>query len=59
MDFELLTTEEAAKFLRIVPGTLDNWRSTKNHHIPYIMVGSSIKYDKKDLIKYLQNHRVA
>ena len=50
----LLLTEQAAEFLQIKPGTLENWRSTKRVEIPFIRLGRSIRYRLSDLEKFLE-----
>jgi excisionase family DNA binding protein len=55
---ELLTTREAAKFLGITPGTLAVWRCETRYSIPYVSVGSRIRYRPEDLNKFLESRRV-
>jgi excisionase family DNA binding protein len=40
----LLSNDEAALYLGVTPRTLEVWRSTKRHCIPYIKVGRLVKY---------------
>ena len=51
----LLTNDEAADFLRISRLTLPVWRCTKRHRIPYVRVGSAVRYRRADLEKYLES----
>lgn len=50
---ELLTAKQAAAFLRVKPGTLACWRTTKRYPLKYICVGKSIRYRLSDLQAFL------
>lgn len=50
-----LDAREAAKYLGISVHTLDTWRSTKRHVIPYLKVGGRIRYRKSDLDAWLES----
>ena len=54
----MLTSEQAAKYLGINPGTLAVWRSVKRYEIPYYKVGKSVRYRMEDLNKFLSAGRV-
>jgi excisionase family DNA binding protein len=54
----LLTSEEAADFLGLKTGTLVNWRCTKNQEIPFIKVGSRVRYREQDLLTWLERQLV-
>ena len=49
----LLNVDEAADFLGITAHTLDVWRCTKRHLIPYLKIGRLVKYRKSDLENWL------
>ncbi len=51
---ELMDREEAAKFLRLSPGTLANWQSTQRQKVPSLKLGKRIFYRKPDLEKWLE-----
>lgn len=53
---ELLTSEQAAAYLGISPGTLEFWRCTKRYHIPFIKVGRLVRYPKSELDSFLDKH---
>lgn len=53
----LLTKREAAEYLGIAPRTLDDWRQQKV--IPCIERPGFVRFWKKDLISFLERHRVA
>ena len=55
---ELLTTAEAASYLRTTPGTLTTWRCTKARTIPYIKRGRSVLYRRRDLDAWLDAQTV-
>lgn len=54
----LISVKEAAEMLGIKKKTLDIWRSTQRYFIPYIKIGSSIKYDINDVITFIQKNKV-
>ncbi len=45
----LLNEQEAAGFLGIKPATLAVWRATKRYPLPYVKVGSRVRYRKSAL----------
>lgn len=53
---ELLTTEEAANILKLKPKTLDKWRALQIGP-EYIKVGELVRYDPKDIQKYIDTRR--
>ena len=54
----LFTNDQAAKYIGVTPGTMEVWRSTKRHIIPYIKVGRLVKYRKQALDTYLTSRTV-
>ena len=54
----LISVKEAAHILGIKKKTLDIWRSTQRYFIPYIKIGSSVKYDIKDIETFIQKNKV-
>ncbi|XKE45718.1 helix-turn-helix domain-containing protein [Halomonas organivorans] len=46
---ELLTPEETALYLGVSSRTLATWRSTGRHNLPFIKVGSRVRYKRGDL----------
>ena len=52
----LITTKEAAKLLGIKPQTMNLWRSTKRHKIPFCKIGSAVRYRESDLVAFIDNH---
>ena len=55
---DLLNTEQAAAYLGVTSRTLEVWRCTKRHAIPYIKVGRLVKYRKAELDHWLAQQTV-
>ncbi len=53
-----LTNKETAEFLGVTEGTLAVWRTTRRYAIPYVKVGSLIRYKKADLEQWLEQRTV-
>jgi len=49
----LFDNNAAAAYIGVTPRTLEVWRCTKRHQIPYIKVGRLVKYQKKSLDTWL------
>ena len=49
----LLTRDQAAKYLGIKPGTLACWVSTRRYALPFVRVGSRVRYRRSDLDAFL------
>jgi excisionase family DNA binding protein len=56
---DLLTTAEAAAYLRTTRGTLEVWRSTKRYAIPYVKRGRNVFYRRADLDRWLESRTVS
>lgn len=54
---ELLSVEEAARYLGVAPQTLHNWRCTGRYRLPCIRVGRLAKYRRADLDAWIENRR--
>lgn len=50
---DVLTVQEAADYLKIKVGTLNSWRSSGEHSIPYTKIGRSVRYRVADLDAFL------
>jgi len=50
---DLMTPDQAALLLGVSPKTLATWRSTGRYSIPYIKVGSRVRYPRKQLNEWL------
>lgn len=55
---DLLNTEQAATYLGVTSRTLEVWRCTKRHAIPYIKVGRLVKYRKAELDHWLTQQTI-
>jgi excisionase family DNA binding protein len=55
---EIYDTSQAAAYLGVTPRTLEVWRCTKRHKIPYIKVGRLVKYRKSALDAFLAKQTV-
>ena len=53
---KLLTPQEVALALGIQPKTLTRWRM-KKIGIPFIRAGRTIRYDPKDVAKWIDTHK--
>jgi excisionase family DNA binding protein len=49
----LFNTKQAATYLGIEAGTLTVWRSTNRRVLPYVKIGSQVRYRKEDLDKFI------
>ena len=54
----LVSVKEAATILGIKKKTLEIWRSTQRYFIPYVKIGSSVKYDVKDIEAFIEKNKV-
>ena len=53
METELISADEAAKFLGVSAGTLAVWRSTKRYFLPFVKVGHLVRYRPNDLSEFI------
>lgn len=53
----LLTTEEAAEYLKLKPNTLERWRVQYPDRLPFVKIGRTVKYRKEDLQAFITNNR--
>lgn len=52
---DLLDEKQAADFLEVAPGTLSVWRSTGRYKIPFLKIGSKVRYRQSDLAAWLES----
>ncbi len=52
---ELLDEKAAAEFLDCAPGSLSVWRSTGRYSIPFLKIGSKVRYRRSDLEAWLES----
>jgi excisionase family DNA binding protein len=55
---DLFDTDQAAGYLGLNPHTLEVWRCTKAHDLPYIKVGRLVRYRKSALHAWLSSRTV-
>lgn len=55
---ELVNDIVAAAYLKTTRQTLANWRCTKRHSLPYVKIGALVRYRRKDLENFVQQHTV-
>lgn len=53
---EVLSNREAREFLDVSKSTLQRWRDDGT--LPYSKVGSSVYYERSDLLRVVREHRV-
>jgi len=56
---QLLTREEAARYLCLSPQTLALWAHTKSQELRYFKVGGRARYKKSDLDNFIQRGEVS
>jgi len=57
MSSQKLTTEEAAAYLRLKPGTLEVWRC-RGRGPKYQKIGRRVIYDRKKIDEYIESNTV-
>ncbi|BAS67780.1 helix-turn-helix domain-containing protein [Bathymodiolus septemdierum thioautotrophic gill symbiont] len=50
---KLLTSKQAADYICVAPDTLAVWRCTGRYNIPYIKIGSKVRYREQNLDEFL------
>ena len=54
----LLSTEDAAIYLGISARTLETWRCKQRYDIPYVRIGSVVRYKISDLDDYISKNTI-
>lgn len=52
---ELLDERQAAEYLTLSAGTLSVWRSTGRYEIPFVKIGSRVRYKRAELEKWIES----
>jgi len=54
----VMTTEQAAAYMGLNPGTLTNWRNLKRYDLPFIKVGKRgyVRYRESDINEFLERN---
>jgi len=55
-ELDILTTEEAAALLRVVPLTLKNWRAERTGPT-YWRAGRKVYYDRSAILEWVEEQR--
>lgn len=53
---DLLTPDQVAATLGLSHRTLAAWRSSRRNPLPYVKVGSRVRYRPKDVSTWLESH---
>lgn len=51
---ELLDDKSAAALLNVTTGTLSVWRCTGRYNLPFLKIGSKVRYRRNDLEAWLE-----
>lgn len=54
----LFTVEQAAEYLTLSKSTLDIWRITGGHGLPFVKLGRSVRYKKSVLDEFLNRQTI-
>lgn len=57
LERHLMKTKEAAKYLKLSPGTLEVDRCTRSINIPFYKIGGAVRYDINDLNDFLDSRK--
>lgn len=55
-ELSLMKTEQAAKMLNVSASFLEKDRVHRRYGIPFVKIGRSVMYLKKDIEQYIQNN---
>lgn len=53
MNTNLLTPQEAAKYIGTKPNTLAVWRCTKRYDLPFVKIGRKVFYRARDVEDFI------
>lgn len=51
---DLMSREEAAKYLGVTPHTLSVWACTKRYNLPMVKIGRKVRYRQRDLDEFIK-----
>lgn len=54
----ILTEDQVAEMLTVVPETLQAWRYKKRYDLPYLKIGSLVRYRSEDVSAFLKRRLV-
>lgn len=52
---DLLDPKAASALIDVTPGTLSVWRSTGRYGLPFVKIGSKVRYRRSDLESWLRS----
>ena len=52
-DYVLINDQDTSALLKIGPGTLAVWRSTKRYNLPYVKIGRKVMYRLSDVYRFI------
>lgn len=55
---DLLTPDQVANILGLSHRTLAAWRSSHRNKLPYVKVGSRIRYRRQDVAAWMESRRI-
>jgi excisionase family DNA binding protein len=55
----LLTQEQAAELLGVLPKTLQAWRTTRRYPLRFVKVGRCVRYKPEDVADFIEKRTVA
>lgn len=56
---KLLTQEEAAELLGVLPKTLQAWRTTQRYPLKFVKVGRCVRYKRQDITDFIEKRTFA
>ena len=55
---QLLTPQQTADLLATTTGTLSVWRCTARHPLPYMKLGTAVRYRRADVLAFIEARTV-
>lgn len=55
---DFLTETEAADYLSVKPHTLATWRTTGRYGLPFVKIGSKVRYQREALDAWMKSRTV-
>jgi excisionase family DNA binding protein len=56
---KILTQEQVAEILLVTTDTLEAWRYKKRYGLPYLKIGSLVRYRESDVLAFLESRLVS
>jgi excisionase family DNA binding protein len=58
MSIDLISPRDAANVLKVTEGTLAVWRCNRRYDLPFVRVGRSVKYQRADIERFVEQRTV-